>query len=246
MALLLGLAGLALGCFINYLADVLPFTRSLSAPICTFCGGERGWPHYLAGYRCPSCGKGRPNRVWIVPLFFAFLMPYFWYFPLKHLTFGWAVLLLAFFTLVAITDLEYRAILNQVSLVGVGIGLAVGFSRHTWWATLLGGAAGFGIMLFLYYVGSLFGRYLARRRGVEMEDEDALGFGDVNLSGIIGLILGWPGITAGLVLGIVLGGLVGGMMILTAWIARRYKPGVFIPYAPFLVLGAVILLYLPW
>jgi len=48
---------------------------------------------------------------------------------------------------------------------------------------------------------SLNGCYVFRPI-IDMEtDEVALGFGDVNLAGIMGLLLGWPGITAGLVIG---------------------------------------------
>ena len=38
------------------------------------------------------------------------------------------------------------------------------------------------------------------------EEDVALGFGDVHLSGILGLLLGWPGITGGLFVAIILGG----------------------------------------
>jgi len=87
------------------------------------------------------------------------------------------------------------------------LGLGLGVWQHGLLDTLLGGAAGFGTMFALYLLGDSFARWIARRRG-EALDEVALGFGDVNLLGVIGLILGWPGIVAGLVLGILIAGLV--------------------------------------
>jgi prepilin signal peptidase PulO-like enzyme (type II secretory pathway) len=247
MLLLLIPTGLVLGILLNYLADTLPYTRRLSQPVCCYCGSPYQWRNYLFFQPCENCGRARKIRHWLIPLVSIILVPIFWYFPPAHLTFWVAVLLLAYFTLVTITDLEYRVILDQVSLAGVFVGLAAGFWRNTWSSCLIGGAVGFGFMLLLYYLGNLFGRYLSRRKGVAIEDGEALGFGDVYLSGIIGLILGWPAITAGLLLGIILGGLMGGILMLIAWLSRGgYKPGMFIPYAPFLVLGAVILLYPPW
>jgi prepilin signal peptidase PulO-like enzyme (type II secretory pathway) len=107
----------------------------------------------------------------------------------------------------------------------------------------LGGAAGFGIMLGFYLLGELFARWLRSRRGLPPE-EVALGFGDVNLAGILGLLLGWPGITAGLILAILLGGAGSLLYILWMVIRRRYQSMAAIPYGPFMVLAAVILLYL--
>jgi len=81
----------------------------------------------------------------------------------------------------------------------------------------------------------------ARKQPVE---EIALGFGDVNLSGVLGLMLGWPRITANLVLGILLGGLVSGFYLLSMMVRKKYKAFTAVPYAPFLLIAAVILFYL--
>ena len=62
-------------------------------------------------------------------------------------------------------------------------------------------------MLLLYFLGRLFSNIVAKIKKQEIEKE-ALGYGDVLISGIIGLLFGWPGILAVLVGTIVLGGLV--------------------------------------
>jgi prepilin signal peptidase PulO-like enzyme (type II secretory pathway) len=242
--------GLLLGVLIVYLADVLPYKRRISGPVCAYCGADMGWKPYLLFRPCPQCGKSRRNRNWLIPLLAAVWMGVFWFYsPLElpiELPYWLAVILLAYFALVVITDLEYHAVLTEVSIAGAALGLAAGLMRNSWLETLLGGAAGFGIMLLLYVFGRLFGRWLAKRRGVTLEDTEALGFGDVNLGGIIGLILGWPAVVAGLFLAIVLGGVTGLLLVLVNAVARRYKVGMFIPYAPFLVFALVLLLYLPW
>jgi leader peptidase (prepilin peptidase)/N-methyltransferase len=151
-------------------------------------------------------------------------------------------LLLGYFGLVSVIDMEHRLILHPVSITGAFIAFILGFYFHGLVPTMLGGFAGFAIMLFLYYLGSLFAKWAARRRGEEL-DEVALGFGDVNLAGICGLLLGWPGITAALMIAILLGGLVSLGIIAAQVIRRSYKPFMAIPYGPFLILGTCLLLY---
>lgn len=85
-------------------------------------------------------------------------------------------------------------------------------------------------------------RWMSRRSGGIDEDE-ALGFGDVNLSGVIGLMLGWPGIAAGLILTIFIAGIVSLVYLLIRLLTRRYQAFMAIPYGPFLVASAIILLY---
>lgn len=240
--------GLLTGWIIVYLADVLPYKRRITRPVCAHCGTEIGWKAWLLFQPCLECGKTRRRRNWLVPILAVFAAIALWYAPVEQLKlpFALAALLLAYFALVAIIDLEYHAILTEVSIFGAFLGLTVGMLRNTWQETLAGGAAGFGIMLILFLFGKVFGRWLAKRRGVELEDTEALGFGDVNLGGIIGLVFGWPAVIAGLFLAIVLGGVTGLILVLINALSRRYRVGMFIPYAPFLVLATVILLYLPW
>ncbi|MRR32837.1 hypothetical protein EG834_21460, partial [bacterium] len=60
---------------------------------------------------------------------------------------------------------------------------------------LLGGLAGFTIMFVFYLLGVAFAKARARRMraaGLETDDEEALGAGDVILSTVLGLFLGWP------------------------------------------------------
>ncbi len=167
-----------------------------------------------------------------------------WLTPPGRLGFWAGIGLLAFFSLVAVIDLEYRLVLHPVSLAGAVIGLAVGIWQKGPVDTLLGGAAGFGMMFLLYYFGILFTRLMARIRHQEI-DEVALGYGDVNLAGVIGLMLGWPEIVGGLLLAILLGGLISALIMAGMAVLRRYKAMTAIPYAPFLLIGAIIFLYIP-
>ncbi|HEX2979209.1 MAG TPA: A24 family peptidase [Anaerolineaceae bacterium] len=239
-------AGFILGALINYLADVLPITRKLSAPKCVYCGGDISWKSYLALRNCPECEKSRLIRAWLLPLLGVGVTIWFWYWPPYYLGFWWSIVLLAYLTLVAIIDIEHHLILHPVSLAGLALGLVMGLARHSFLETLLGGAFGFGVMLALYFLGRVFARVLARRRGQTLEDDEALGFGDVNLSGIIGLIMGWPAIVGGLFLAVILGGVAGGLVLLGGALRGRQNAYMFIPYGPFLVLAIILLLYPAW
>jgi hypothetical protein len=241
---LAGIGGWLVAVVINYLADVLPVTRSLSWPVCFQCGGRFRLLRYAVLLNCTACGQRRSLRSWIVQIGFTLATVWMVLSPPGRLGFWAGSGVMAFFVLVAVIDIEHRLILHPVSWFGLVLGLAIGIWRNGILVTLIGGAAGFGIMFVLYSFGILFNRWMAKRRGEEIE-EVALGYGDVNLAGILGLMLGWSEIAGVLIIAILLGGLISGLIMLGMAVMRRYKPMTAIPYAPFLLFGAMIFLYLP-
>jgi hypothetical protein len=131
---------------------------------------------------------------------------YFWIDPPVRIGFLLSYILLVYLGVVFVIDLEHRLIMHPVSITGAILGLGIGSYANGLVPTLLGGAFGFGSMLLLYYLGEVFTRYMSKRRG-EPVDEVALGFGDVNLCGVTGLLLGWPVILAGILFTIFAGGI---------------------------------------
>ncbi len=241
------LLGWSAGALVNYLADVLPVRRRFARPVCLHCGkhfestfGYLVWPR-----RCPHCGKRRKIRTWIVEALFAGL--FVW---LGNSAQGTSILpfwagapLLVYFGVVTVIDMEYRLILHPVSIFGAFLGGLYGLFLNGLNATVLGGLAGYAIMWGLYMLGVLFVKLVRRRRG-DM-DEVALGFGDVNLTGVLGLILGWPNILVGMMISVLIAGMVSLVLVLGMLVLRRYKAFLAIPYGPFLILGASLLLYGP-
>ena len=65
-----------------------------------------------------------------------------------------------------------------------------------------------------------------------------MGWGDVKMAALIGLVTGFPLVFVALFMGIVLGGLVA-VILLILGIKKRKEP---IPFGPFLALSAVITL----
>ena len=237
------LIGLATGAIVNYLSDVLPIKRQLVAPICLHCEARQSVVNYFFWpRRCKVCGRQRKFRAYVVELVLAISALWLWLYPPENIGFVTGILLLMYFGLVTVIDIEHRLILNPVSLVGAAMSLIIGTWLHGLKTTLVGGIIGFLAMLFLYFFGGVLMNWLARRRG-KVLDEDALGFGDVNLSGILGLLLGWPGVMIGLILTILLAGVFSLLYLLGALLTRSYRMNMSIPYGPFLISSAFILLF---
>lgn len=234
-----GIFGWLLGSLVNYLADVLPLFRRVHTPVCPRCQSTKGWWTVLIPGHCRVCGKSNATRAWLILLFFVISSVWLRDNYPPRLGYYLSSLLLVYLSLVAVIDIEHRVILHEVSIAGALIGLVVGFWLHGAPLTLLGGAAGFGAMYLLFALGAL---YVRSRSHAGTQLEDALGFGDVNLSGVIGLLLGWPGVIAGLFLGVILGG-AASLVVLVAMLARRrYRVDASIPYGPFLAASAAMLL----
>jgi len=237
------LLGWMSGWLVNYLADVLPVTRKFSRPICSHCQTPYPWGGYLFFHICNTCGNSRKWRPLVIQAILTVAPVLLWIFPHPHFPFILAFILLIYLCLVFVIDLEHRLILHPVSLFGAVLGLVIGIYLHGFVPTLIGGGVGFGIMLAFYFIGEGYVRYMAKKRGIQT-DEVALGFGDVNLSGILGLLLGWPLISAGLLFAVLAGGLISLFIILGMLIAKKYKAFTAIPYAPFLILSVLYLLYI--
>jgi hypothetical protein len=238
------------GWIVNYFADVLPVTRRFSQPACPHCNARFTWKSYLLFLSCEN-GHARSLRTWLVPPVLTALSLLAWLQPSAKFGYGLGIAVLLYFGVVFVIDMEHRLILHPTSIVGAVLGLVVGAVSFGLLPTLLGGLVGGGILLVFYYFGVLFSRLRARRmraQGFEADDEEALGFGDVILSGILGLMLGWPLIWFGLLMGILLAGAFGVLMVVFMLVVRRYKENalmVFMPYGPFLILSAFLLMFLP-
>jgi prepilin signal peptidase PulO-like enzyme (type II secretory pathway) len=157
----------------------------------------------------------------------ALLFAYLW----TRCGLSWRLLELVFYTsiflLITLTDLRHRLVLNVVVYPVIPLILLLRIlSQHSIVSSaLLGGAAGLALFLVVMLIG----------RG-------ALGAGDVKLAALIGVVVGFPQVLWALAFGIVAGG-VGALLIVAT---RRGGLKSYMPYAPFLCLGAmVVLLYYP-
>jgi prepilin signal peptidase PulO-like enzyme (type II secretory pathway) len=244
------------GTFVNYAADVLPVTRRFSQPACPHCQTPFSWAEYLTLRACRSCGKGRSLRTWLVLILAVASFTYFWLFPSERVDFTLGMVILIYFGVTTVIDLEHRLILHPTSMVGAVLGLIVGTmiysKKYSLLASvgqsLLGGLIGFGVMFLLYQLGALVAKYRARKMqaaGQADDEEEALGGGDVYLLGVLGLMVG-PAVTAVLFYGVLMGGVVSIILLLALLIQRRYSNDAlmtFIPYGPYFIVTAFFILF---
>ena len=242
--LIIVFCGWTMGVIINYLSDTLPVYRRLNYPTCYNCQNRISMIDYYLGIKCRSCNKSRKIRFWIINGLLCMVILYE-----SILSSGNSgkliseLIIYSFLILITVIDIEHHLVLNMVSLVGVIIFGTFGIYSHGWLVTLFGGVTGFGIMFIFFFFGQVYSRYISKRRGIEVED--GMGFGDVSLSAVCGLLLGWPGVMGGIFLGIILGGIWSLGMILVALIRKSENQLLkYIAYAPFITIatGALWLL----
>jgi leader peptidase (prepilin peptidase)/N-methyltransferase len=222
------LVGLFCGSLVNYLADTLPATRRLSKP--------DWWPLSRESL------KGYLSRIRVIVVLITCVVSAYLLFANPPVDFSVYLLsiILLYFLLVTVIDIEHRVVLHPISIAGaIGLG-AIGLLRgHALLDTVIGGGVGFGFMLGVYYLGDWLGRMMAKARN-EAWEETALGFGDVNLAGVIGLLAGWPGVIAALFFGMLAAGVFSAVFLAIKLVVGRYSAFTSIPYAPFLSLGAMV------
>jgi leader peptidase (prepilin peptidase)/N-methyltransferase len=155
--------------------------------------------------------------------------------------------------LITFIDLDHMFIPDEVSLPGIGVGIAAAFldGPPAPLDAIAGVALGGGALWLVAWS-------YERLTGVE-----GMGFGDVKLLAMMGAFLGWQAIPVILVVASITGSLAGVVMILvqarpalsrvrqrlgTAALApyvRRAARRTELPFGPFLALGALVALYAP-
>ena len=144
---------------------------------------------------------------------------------------------LSLLLVVGLIDLERGLILNRVVYPSIVVLLVVApfwselglprtfFGSEGLSSSLLNSVmAGLGAFLFFF--------------GITLAYPQGMGGGDVKLAGLLGLLLGYPGVLIALWISIVAGGSVGAALLLTKKKGRKDA----IPFGPFLSFGAVVVL----
>ncbi|MQA95778.1 MAG: prepilin peptidase [Streptosporangiales bacterium] len=205
---------------------------------CPLCGTELS-PRGLAGVavrgRCGSCGGGLRTRPAVVAGTGAVVS------GLIGLRFGLHPLLPAYLFLGAVSvvlgfiDLRVKRLPNAFTLPAYPIGLllltAAAPLVDGGWERLLDAVIGMAAMWTVFFV--LWFIYPA-----------GMGFGDVKLSGILGLYLGWFGLDVVLIggfAGFLLAGAYGLVLVLAGKATRKTA----IPFGPFMMLGALLIVVAP-
>jgi len=242
--LFIALLGWICGILVNYLSDILPIKSRLATPICPYCQAlQSPWNYFFWPRRCLHCDYRRSTRTWLVEFIYVTAAVWIWLSPPLNLGFGIGLIIFIYFGIVWIIDQEHRLILNALIVVGLILGLISGTLRNGVLPTLIGGLSGLIFMFILYLFGYLFVWLMHRWRQTDI-NESAMGFGDVLLGAVIGLMVGFPEIIQSLTLSIIAAGVFSLIYMLVMLLTRRYRLGMAFPYGPFILLGAVYFLYI--
>lgn len=210
--------GATVGSFLNVIVDRLPEGRPVlvSRSVCDTCHRRLSAADlvpvlsylWLRG-RCRSCGTSIPPRLLAVELLTGALFAYVaWAYPDSLLTEG-AVLLLYGSLLIVIffIDLERQLVLDKVVFPALPLALALApwgppATEAAGWDAYFPALAGGALSLALF--GAI---YLAARGG--------MGFGDVKLGALVGLMVGTPLVLVAVPLAFIAGGAVAGLLLAT-------------------------------
>jgi leader peptidase (prepilin peptidase) / N-methyltransferase len=246
------LFGLCIGSFLNVLIDRLPNGESVlvGRSHCDFCNKSLRWyeliplfSFFIQKFRCRRCHKRLSFQypliecitgigfVIIYTLYPDYISP-FWIIGLIDTLIIYAVLLVIF-----VADLKFQIIPDSMIIIGIiasilklflNMNIYLLFIIHyTFYITLL-------IPYFLSALGACLFFFLlwffTKGRGI--------GFGDVKLELLLGLLNGFPGTIFALYVAFLTGAFIGVILILIGKKKWQSK----IPFGPFLIAGSIIAL----
>ncbi len=217
---------------------------SILALACPNCSTSYTLKGYLISFRCPHCGNRPVLRNYLVLLLSIAASVLVGIYPFGGLSFWATIPLLLFFGIILVIDIEHHVILTETSLLGLVLLFVYGLFMQGILFTALGGISGFLIMLLIYFFGIFFSRIMARSRK-EDSAEPGLGFGDVYAAAFLGFFVGWPYSLGMIILAILMSGIYSFVYLTIKAISKKYQAYATIPYAPFLVLAAIMIFYLP-
>jgi leader peptidase (prepilin peptidase)/N-methyltransferase len=247
LAVVFGFLGAAIGSFLNVCIDRIPAGKSLLNPPshCDACGHRLGVKDLIPVFsylwlrrHCRYCRATIPWRLLWVEIGSGLLLAFvYWRYGLSVdfvITAGYCYL----FIVLMVIDLEHKLILNKIVYPAMIVALLISIllplngillpqSRIVslpWPQAVdgvIGGAIGF---LFLLIPALIY-------RG-------GMGWGDVKMAGLIGLVTGFLLVFVAMLMGVILGGLVAGILL----VLRKKKRKEPIPFGPFLAVATIVAL----
>ena len=229
LIVIFALLGTAIGSFLNVCIDRLPIGKSLAYPPshCDACQ-HRLLPKdlipvfsylWLRGH-CRYCQAPIPRRVFWVEvgtgLLFAFI---YWHYGLS-VEFAVSAFYCCLFIVLGVIDLEHKLILNKIVYPAAVVALIIDAFLPQ--PGIINGVIGGTIGFALFLIPALIFR-------------GGMGWGDVKMAALIGLVTGPLLVLFTLAMGAILGALVGVILLLLKIKTRKEA----IPFGPFLSLATM-------
>ena len=235
LAAWLFLIGSAVGSFLNVVISRLPRGESIMKPAshCPKCNAPvkpydnipiLSW--LLLKGRCRSCQKPISIRYPLVEFGIALL--FVWMYQLFGLSWEFTsfISLGALLVAVSLIDVNTKLIPDSILITGAMFGLLLALfgDAISIENSLLGGA----VMSGSFFLIALLGEKIFKK--------ESMGFGDVKLSGMIGVFIGWELALLAIFLSTIIGSIIG----LGGIFLGRMKFGKPFAFAPFIALGALV------
>jgi len=237
---LFGLLGAAIGSFLNVCIDRIPAGKSLVYPPshCDACGHRLSVKDLIPVFsylwlrrRCRYCQAPIPWRLFWVELGSGLLLAFiYWQYGLSAY-FAITAAYCYLFIVLGVIDLEHKLILNKIVYPAMVVAVIISIF---WpqsgiiplpWPEAVNGIIGGGIGFVFLLIPALIYR-------------GGMGWGDVKMAALIGLVTGFPLVFVSLLMGVIIGGLVAGILLLLKK-KKRKEP---IPFGPFLAVATIVTL----
>jgi leader peptidase (prepilin peptidase)/N-methyltransferase len=234
------LLGMIIASFLNVCIDRLPTHQSLIFPPshCTACNRRLAAKDLIPIFsylwlrgRCRYCGAAIPRRILWVELGTAALFALAcWWFGLS-VELAIALFYSCIFIVIMVIDWERGLILNKIVFPAIVAAFLISIIFSILLPDIeivpfIGRAAiGGGIGLVLFFL-------------IVIVSRGGMGWGDVKLAALIGLVTGFPLVFIALLIGVVLGGVVAALLLVLKVKKRKQA----IPFGPFLAIATIVTL----
>ncbi len=234
------LLGMTIASFLNVCIDRLPANQSLVFPPshCAACNRRLAIKDLIPVFsylwlrgRCRYCGAAIPKRILWVEISTAALFGLAcWQYNLS-IELAVALFYRCIFMVLMVIDWEKGLILNKIVFPAIVAAIVISAAFSLFLPDIeivpfIGrAAAGGGIMLALFLL-------------IVIVSRGGMGWADVKLAALIGLVTGFPLVFVALLIGVILGGVVA-VLLLVFKIKKRKEA---IPFGPFLAIATIVTL----
>lgn len=235
------LVGASLGSFLNVLIYRLPIRSDFifERSHCPSCKKQIPWYYNIPLFsfimlraKCAYCASRIPLSYFLIELAGGlvglWLVPDFFHLSAMTLFFVDLTILTVFGAIIGI-DLKHHLIPDGLNIYLAVVFLMIAVFQYSWLHWLLGGLVGFGVP------------FLVTVAFYKIKGQIGLGGGDIKLFGALGIILGPLGIIENIFFSCFLGSVIGILLLLSKRMDRKSP----IPFGPFIVMTAIVQIYLP-
>lgn len=231
--------GTIVGSFLNVCIHRLPREESIIFPAshCPRCRHKLSFfdlipiiSYFVLRGKCRYCGEKISFRYPLVELITGLLFALTGYlFPIlsQPIDFFFSIVFIMLLVIVIFADHEQMVIPDNISIIGIVLGIAYSFLKGNVVSALWGMLLAFSIMFLIAKVG----KYFLKR--------EAMGDGDIYLTVFLGAFLGWKIV----LLAIFLAYLIAGFFAVLLLALNRVRYGQEVPFGGALAAGGIIALF---